>query len=199
MENNTVRLKQQTRYPWDGAVKITVTPKTSRKFTICVRIPGWARNKPLPGGLYRYAKKSSKKATLKINGRTVMPKMQKGFAHISRVWKKGDVITLNFPMSPRRVLCNEKVAANRGRAAIVRGPVVYCAEWPDNNASVLNCKLDDSAKLTADYRKGLLGGVAVILAGSKDKPDLTLIPYYAWSHRGTGEMAVWLKRNSKTR
>ena len=198
MEENAVRLKQETRYPWDGAVKITVSPKTQAKFTICVRIPGWTRNKPLPGDLYRYARRSGEKFVLKVNGRAVTPKVQKGFARISRTWKKGDVITLNLPMPPRRVLCNEKVAANRGRVAIERGPIVYCAEWPDNRGRVLNRTLTDNATLTDEHREDMLGGVTVIRIGSKDKPDLTLIPYYAWSHRGEGEMAVWLRRTTKT-
>jgi len=116
---------------------------------------------------------------------------------IRRAWKAGDAITLNLPMPIRRVVAHPKVADNAGRVAIQRGPVVYCAEWKDNGGGALNLALADGVELAAEYRKDMLGGVTVITAGPAGGGMLTLIPYYAWAHRGPGEMAVWLPRKSR--
>ena len=204
---NTVRLKQETRYPWDGRTKITVEPENPAEFAIYVRIPGWAQGKPVPSNLYCYLNKSDKKVALKVNGKSIALDMEKGFARIRRKWKKGDVIELNLPMPIRRVLCNEKVKDNIGRVALERGPIVYCAEGVDNDGQALNIVLSDDVELKAEYRKDILGGVTVIsgracgLYPSADgkviarkHQDFVAIPYYAWSHRGAGEMAVWLPR-----
>ena len=208
MKNNTVRVKQQTRYPWDGVVKMTVEPEHSAEFAVCVRIPGWAQNQPISSDLYHYMNSSDEEVTLEVNGRPVALKLEKGFARIQRRWKKGDIIELNLPMPVRRVLSHEKVTENAGKVALQRGPIVYCAEWPDNNGHVLNVVVADNAKLTAEYREDMLNGVTVIRAkavalsyGKDEKSvlrkeqDFVAIPYYAWAHRGTGEMAVWVARD----
>ena len=205
MDRTTVHVAQETRYPWDGAVKITVTPKESGDFTIHVRIPGWARNQASPTGLYAFADKSDAPAVLRVNGQPVSLDIQKGYAGISRQWKAGDVIELHLPMPVRRVLANDAVAADRGRVALQRGPIVFCAEWPDNpGGHVRNLVLPRNAVLKAVFRPELLKGV-VQISGSgtalildkvgkvERKPQLiTAIPYYAWAHRGPGEMLVWL-------
>jgi DUF1680 family protein/alpha-L-arabinofuranosidase len=209
MKENTVQIKQQTRYPWDGAVKITINPEQSASFTVHIRIPGWAQNKPVPSDLYRYASSSDDIITLKVNGkRTTTFYMDKGFSRLKRKWKKGDVIELNLPMPVRRVLAHKNVTANKGKVALERGPIVYCAEWPDNDGHVLNVVLPDKAKLTSEYRKDMFNGVNVVRAKAvglsysddgktllKKEQDFVAIPYYAWAHRGAGEMAVWLARN----
>jgi len=208
MGKNTVRLKQQTDYPWDGNVKITVEPERSEKFTVAVRIPGWARNEAVPSDLYRFADISTDKVSLSGNGKKVALDAEQGYARIERRWKKGDVIELNLPMPVRRVLSNEKIADDKDKAALQRGPIVYCAEWPDNDNHVLNLVLADNAKLTTEHRGDMLNGVTVIkskaVALSYDKDgkkalkreqDFVAIPYYAWAHRGPGEMTVWLARD----
>lgn len=207
MGKTSVRLKQKTRYPWDGRVKITVELERSAEFSICVRIPGWSQGKPVPSDLYRYLNKSDKEMALKVNGKSIAPDIEKGFARVSRTWKKGDVIELNLPMPIRRVVSNEKVEANAGRVALERGPIVYCAEGVDNGGQVFNIVLSDDVPLEAKYREDMLGGVTVIrgkargLYSSEDgksvetkEQEFVAIPYYAWSHRGVGEMAVWLPR-----
>ncbi len=207
MGKTSVRLKQKTRYPWDGRVKITVELERSAEFSICVRIPGWSQGKPVPSDLYRYLNKSDKEMALKVNGKSIAPDIEKGFARVSRTWKKGDVIELNLPMPIRRVVSNEKVEANAGRVALVRGPIVYCAEGVDNDGQVFNIVLSDDVPLEAKYREDMLGGVTVIrgkargLYSSEDgksvetkEQEFVAIPYYSWSHRGVGEMAVWLPR-----
>jgi hypothetical protein len=209
IEGNPVHIKQETRYPWDGNVRITINPEESARFTVRVRIPGWAQNRPVPSDLYRYASKRYDIVALKVNGKTRTGlNMEKGFARINRRWRKGDVIELNLPMPVRRVLCHENVRANRRRVALERGPVVYCAEWPDNHGHVMNIVLPDDEELTSEYRKDMFNGVTVVRAKalaldyaddghtvSKKEHSLTAIPYYAWAHRGAGEMAVWLARN----
>ena len=201
----TLKVVQETRYPWEGAVKMTVTPDQSTAMTVNVRIPGWARNEPVPGDLYRFADKNSEAPVLKVNGKSVPVKLDKGYVSLNRTWNKGDVIELNLPMPIRRVVANDLVAADRGRTAIERGPVVYAAEWTDNpGGKVRNLMLPESARLTAEWRPSLLKGVTVIQGkaaalafdaqGKVSKTDqaITLIPYYAWANRGRGEMIVWL-------
>ena len=191
MGGNTVRLEQQTRYPWDGDVRIIVEPKRSCKFTICVRIPGWARNEAFPSNLYRFLNESYEKVTLKVNGEPVEVNIDKGFASISRKWRKNDIIELNLPMPVRRVASHPNVKDNAGRTAIQRGPVVYCFEQVDNPQGVTKLVLPVEAKLQTEYRSDFLGGV-VIIKGRGKSVDVLAIPYYAWAHRGKGEMAIWL-------
>jgi len=200
MADNTVRLEQETRYPWDGDVEITVEPKRSGEFTICVRIPGWARNEPVPSDLYRFLNESSEKVTLKVNGESVDLNIDKGFASISRRWEKGDIIELALPMPIRRVVSHPNVKDNTGRTAIQRGPVVYCLEGVDNPQGVAKLVLPPEAQLHTEYRGDLLGGI-VTLKGQGEIPqksvEVVAIPYYAWSHRGKSEMAVWLLRSAE--
>ena len=206
MDNGrTVKIAQQTRYPWDGAVKMTVTPDQTGELTINVRIPGWARNQPVPTDLYKYTSENTAQPSIKVNGKAVPVRIERGYAAIWRTWKAGDTIELNLPMPIRRVVANTNVAADRGRVAIQRGPIMYTAEWVDNpDGKVRNLMLPDSQPLEAEYKGDLLRGVEVVkgkaVALSRDaqgnllrKPeDITLIPYYAWANRGRGQMMVWL-------
>ncbi|MHC4941420.1 MAG: glycoside hydrolase family 127 protein [Planctomycetota bacterium] len=207
LEDNRVGLFQETRYPWDGRISIGVDPQKAMEFCVNVRIPGWARNQPVPSDLYHFKDPGEEAISLEINGETQPLEMHNGFARILRKWKKGDTIELVLPMPVERVLSHPSVKADAGRVALSRGPLVYCAEWPDNGGHVSNLVLPDEAELAVEYRKDLLGGICVIrgkaqaLFRSKDRDqverkehDLVAIPYYAWAHRGKGEMAVWLAR-----
>jgi hypothetical protein len=175
--------------------------------TMSIRIPGWARNQPVPSDLYRYADTSIARPTLKVNNMLVpIPKnLPDGYVRLRRTWKAGDTIDLTLPMPVRRVLANDQVAADRGRVALQRGPLVYAAEWPDSaDHHVRNLVLANDAPLTSEFRADLLNGVTVIKGKAdglhKDaegkvtrKPqDFTAIPYYSWANRGRGEMTVWL-------
>jgi DUF1680 family protein len=204
----TVTLKQETRYPWDGAVKMTVTPSAPGAFAINVRIPGWARNEPVPSDLYKYSDKaeSSQSPTVKVNGTPVATTtLDKGYVVINRTWKPGDVIDVNLPMPVRRVVANDQVAADHNRVALQRGPIVYAAEWPDSPSHhVRNLVLADATPLTSEFKPDLLNGVEVIkgkaTALSRDQQDhvtraeqdFVAIPYATWANRGRGEMVVWL-------
>ncbi len=206
-----VQIKQLTNYPWDGAVRIMVEPERSATFTMCIRIPCWSRNKPLPSDLYSFMQDNDEQVNLKVNGVPVAFDMDKGFARINLRWEKGDVIEFNLPMPVRRLLANEKVAEDKGRVALQRGPIVYCMEAPDvEDGRVLNLLLEDTANLEAQFRPALLNGLTVIKGIAqayrlektddeqtivKERKNFQAIPYYAWSHRGRGEMAVWLARD----
>jgi DUF1680 family protein len=162
----------------------------------------------VPGDLYRYLHKKDQAVKLKINGQVLDLKLENGYARIRRNWKAGDIIELELPMPIRRAIAHEKVEDNRGRVALERGPLLYCAEGVDNQGEVLALRLPDSAELKAEFQSDLLGGVTVI-RGKADTSSLSssaqsikntqrefiAIPYYAWAHRGRGEMAVWLNRN----
>jgi uncharacterized protein len=204
-DNRTVTLVQATRYPWDGTVRIAVSPNTSRTFSIKVRIPGWARNEPVPSDLYRFADRNTDPVGLLVNGQPVQLAIEKGYAAITRTWKAGDAIALTLPMPVRRLVANEKVEADRGRVALQRGPIVYAAEWPDNpNGRVRNIVLPDGARLTSEFRPDLLNGVQVIKgrahrlaydargAVTKREQEFMAIPYATWANRGRGQMIVWL-------
>ncbi len=189
MGGQSVRLRQETNYPWEGRVRLRVDPALRAEFALRMRIPGWATNRPVPSDLYRFLDTNGDAPVLKINGETIAPPLEKGYAVLRRVWQPGDVVELVLPLLVRRVLCHPAVAENRGRVALMRGPLVYCVEGVDNPGGVADLSLADDAPLTAQHRPELLNGLTVIRGAG-----LTAIPYYAWSHRGSGEMAVWLQR-----
>ena len=219
-----VRVEQATKYPWEGKVEITVTPATAgQKFALRVRMPGWTQGDVFPSDLYRYLDESDERPTLTVNGESVAIEPARGYAVIDRAWQPGDKVTLELPMPVRRVVAHENVRADRGRVALVRGPLVYCIEGMDvEGGKVLDLVLPDSARLETEFRDDLLGGVQVVTGGaqrvttssssssttdesgdvrirtiedtSTQAVPFTAIPYYAWAHRGKGEMAVWLPR-----
>jgi DUF1680 family protein len=200
-----LKLTQDTRYPWDGAVALTLEPAKPSRFAVNLRIPGWARGEAVPSDLYRFADKDDEPVVLKVNGRAVPAETKLGYARIEREWKRGDRVELLLPMPVRRVAANELVAADRGRVALQRGPIVYAAEWPDNpEGHVRNLVLADDARLASEFRPELLSGVAVVKAQAtalsldqqgavtRRQQPFVAIPYYAWANRGPGQMAVWL-------
>ena len=203
-----VTLTQETRYPWDGEVKLTVSPERPREFEMALRIPGWAGNEAMPTGLYKFLDNSPKKSSLKINGEAAVLDIRDGYARIRRGWKNGDTVELSLPMPIRRVVADEAVAADRERVALQRGPVVFAVEGPDNAGHVFDFFLPDGAALSAEFRPDFLNGVVVIMgnaaSASKSIAGKTVeggrpllgIPYYAWANRGPGQMLVWLPRTA---
>jgi len=202
-KNGKVTLAQTTQYPWSGDVKIEVAPEKPAALTLMIRIPGWAQGRPLPSDLYVYDGETSERPAIKVNGEAVSSPLEKGYAPIGRTWTKGDVVDISLPMPVRLVRANLNVAADAGRIAVERGPLVYAAEFADNGGSVSNLLLDPAGPMAAEYKADLLNGVTVITGEATayrmksgreiaEKKNLTLIPYYAWAHRGAGDMAVWL-------
>lgn len=203
VDRKKVVLEQETSYPWDGDIRIRVA-QGSQKFVLNLRIPGWVRGEVLPSDLYRYADNKQLSYAVTVNGEPVTGELQKGYLQIDRKWKKGDVVEVHFDMQPRVVKAHEQVAADRGRVAIERGPIVYCAEWPDNDFNVHNILLNQRPTFQVVNKPDLLYGICELTteaqslsynaAGKLAVKDvtLTLIPYYAWAHRGEGDMEVWL-------
>lgn len=193
LADQTVSLNQDTNYPWDGKVTLSLETDAQSEFEIRLRIPGWTQNRPVPSDLYQYSDENEEAVSLNVNGSPVPLEIDNGYACLKRVWGKGDTIELNLPMPIRRVLCSENVESNRGKVAVERGPIVYCAEAVDNGGKALDLILPDSAMLKCEPQSVILNGLTVIRCMDEDR-EITLIPYYAWAHRGEGEMAVWLKR-----
>ena len=203
-----VRVAQQTKYPWDGHVAVSVNPDGPREFTLSLRIPGWAQGRPVPTDLYRYAAAGEARVSATVNGEAVPLAIDRGWLKLRRTWKAGDRIELDLPMPVRRVVAHAGVRDAAGKAAIERGPLVYCLEGVDNGGRVLDTTLALDAVLAAEYRPQLLGGVVAVT--SVDAPraaagkgtrgaatpargrTLTAVPYFAWANRGKGEMAVWI-------
>lgn len=195
---------QKTDYPWSGSVQFTLNPAKRKAFDMAIRIPGWAQNQPLPGDLYRFTDQDKTPFTLLVNGKAVAYKLVDGYAIVRQEWKKGDQIQLELPMPVRQVVANIQVAADVDKVALQRGPIVYCAEWPDfPNGHVLNLIVSPKTQLTASYRPDVLGGVTLIDGQAQQSRRTTdngiavadarfqAIPYFAWANRGSGEMAVW--------
>lgn len=196
-------LEQETGYPWNGDIRVKVT-KGSQKFALKLRIPGWVRNEVLPSDLYTYADTQKPAYRVTVNGQEVLGELNNGYLSIERKWKKGDVIEIRLDMLPRIVKANEKVTDDRGRVAVERGPIVYCAEWPDNQCNIHTVLLNQRPQFKVIEKPDLLYGINQITTDAQslsyDKNGklatkdvkLTLIPYYAWAHRGEGDMEVWL-------
>ena len=205
VEDVKVQLVQHSQYPWDGNVSLIVNPAKRTRFDLRLRFPGWARNEPVPGDLYTFSDEARQPVTLKVNGKSVRVVCHNGYVSINRGWRKGDVVQLELPMPVRRVRANANVKADVGRVALQRGPLVYCAEWPDNpGGKVRNLLLRPEAHLTSKFQPALLNSVTVVQGKAEalsaddqgqirhTEQDFTAIPYYAWANRGRGQMAVWL-------
>jgi DUF1680 family protein len=202
-----VKIVQETRYPWDGAVRMTLAPARQRRFAVNLRIPGWARNEVVPSDLYRFLDSVDTPVTVKVNGTAVRAMPEKGYIAIDRTWQAGDIIELDIPMPVRRVIAHPNVEADRDRVALQRGPIVFAAEWVDNpNGKTRNIVLPDTNTLKTEFRADLLNGVQVIRGRSfglakteagaitKSEQDFMAIPYATWANRGRGQMNVWLAR-----
>lgn len=204
INNKKVQIVQENNYPWDGGLTFRINPTSPVNFNLMLRIPGWARNEAMPTNLYAFTSPSDKKVTITINGQPVGYTIEKGYAIIKRTWKKSDVVIMNLPMEVRTVIANKNVKSDLGKLALQRGPIMYCAEWVDNNGRTSNLLLPENTSFTTEFKPGLLNGVMVLKAevpavtintdGSAvntTKQSFTAIPYYAWAHRGKGEMTVW--------
>jgi hypothetical protein len=203
VNNKDLSLSVDSEMPWGGTSRITVSAKEDVKADIKLRVPGWAGNQPAPGGLYSYADRVEKQTRVSINGKAFAAVVNKsGYISLDRNWKDGDAVEIEFPFEARKVIADPRVKENRGRMAVERGPIVYCAEWPDaSGGHVLDLLFDAKSELRPSFDKEFYGGVAVIDTEARKignpsaapKP-VRLIPYYLWANRGAGEMSVWLSK-----
>ena len=185
-----VKFEQTTDYPWNGTVKLVVNPaKEGDVFDLKVRIPGWARGVPAPGGLYTQTKPSqAMEVSLSVNGRALngIPGRDGFLTVAGRAWKKGDVVELVLPMEVKRIKADDRIVLDRGRLAVERGPLVYCAEGVDNNGKAFNAVLPPEATFTTEPIEIACTKMVAVKGGG-----LTLVPFFAWCHRGAGEMQTW--------
>ena len=202
-----VALSQTTEYPWNGDITVNVDQNAAGQFAMKIRIPGWVRNQVVPSNLYQYTDGKRLGYTVTVNGSVVGAISADGYYTIDRRWKKGDKIQIHFDMEPRTVRANNKVEADRGMVSIERGPIVYCAEHPDNSFDIMGALINQNPQFTLG--KGEIAGTPVQTLttsaqtlnfnkqGKLEAQDqtLTLIPYYAWCHRGSGKMRVWLPQD----
>ena len=202
-DGSSLKLTQQTEYPWEGKIRLIVTPDQAADFSLNLRIPGWAMGRPVPSDLYKLADAKVSPVSLTINGEKAEAKPNEdGYVHIKRTWKAGDVVELELPMPIQRVYANEKVEADRGKVTLMRGPLVYCIEAADQpGVNLSNVVLPRNAEMTAKHRADLLGGVTTIegdaLTDGKTPLKMTAIPYYAWQNRTKGGMTVWIQEPAK--
>ncbi len=190
-----VKLTQTTDYPWRGAVRLAVSPAQPAKFALRVRIPGWVQGQPVPSDLYTYDHPAPAAWSVRVNGQAVSAKPEAGYVAIDRAWRGGDVVELELPMPVRAVRGNGAIAATKDRVAFERGPLVYCVEDPEMKTVPANLAVSASAKIDAQPRPDLCGGLTVLhipVVGSA--APVMAIPYYAWNNRGLATMAVWFQR-----
>ncbi len=186
-----VTLTQTSHYPWEGTIDLRVEPAEPVSFALRLRVPGWARGEPVPSDLYAYSDARNDIVALMVNGEVVDYEVVDGYAVLNRLWESHDSVVLALAMPVRRVTCNIAVSENSGRTALMRGPLLFCVEGIDNGGTVADVALPTDSQVDATPAHDLLGGM-VTLTWQDGQHRRTALPYYAWSHRGVGEMAVWL-------
>lgn len=205
-----VPLSIDTSYPWEGDVKIKVNPSQKVKYTLNIRIPGWASNTVVPGGLYEFSNLKNIKPELLLNGKTIDYQLDKGYAVIDRVWQNGDEVQIKLPMDIRQIKARKEVKADEDRIAIQRGPFVYCVEGIDNAGEVWNLLIPKDVSFETKTSQILNEPVITIQANLKvvkasadgngitsNNQKVTAIPYYTWANRGKSPMQVWLPTKIK--
>jgi len=194
-EKGTLTLTQNSNMPWDGNISVKLQPENPVKSELYIRIPGWTSDSPIPGDLYSYIDKPSSQPVFKVNGKKINPKMDGGYAVISKIWQPGDWVEIEFPFEIRKIKANENIKDDRGKMALQLGPVVYCAEWADyNDPDILSLVLPENTTLTSSFQPSLLGGVNVISGDGEGAQRVnnseeieiyprkfTAIPYYGHS------------------
>ena len=203
----TVSLSQQTQYPWQGDITVTIDKTAAKEFALKVRIPGWVRGSVVPSDLYSYSDGKRLQYSVKVNGEQAGELASDGYYTIQRNWKKGDRVEIHFDLEARTVRADYRVADDRGLISVERGPVVYCAEHPDNDFDIAGALINQEPtfalgdKTIAETPVKTLTTDAQLLNFDKQgrltatDVRLTLIPYYAWCHRGSGKMQVWMAQD----
>lgn len=203
VDGKELRLSVESEMPWGGRSTIRVASDEPVDARLALRIPGWARNQPVPGGLYAYADHSSTRARVRVNGGEVASDVdERGYVTVSRRFSPGEALEIELPLEVRKVVAKRDVRAARGRVSVERGPVVYCAEGPDyEGGRVLDLRLDEGVELTAKLEAELFGGAATLYGRASRASDPTqpskpvrLMPYHLWANRGAEEMTVWILR-----
>jgi DUF1680 family protein len=197
-----IRLTQTTEYPWDGRIRLTVSPARPATSTLRLRIPGWAQGQPVPSDLYTYSDDARPAWTVHVGGQVVTPALESGYAVITREWRDGDIVELNLPMPVHTVRGHPKIEAVRGSVAFERGPVVFAFEDAANKTNPAELTVTARFRVTAQRHPELLDDVVTLVLDDVTAPDgaksVTAIPYGVWSNRGLAPMAVWLKEKAQS-
>jgi len=191
VNSKPVSIRQETNYPWDGNVKLTIEVDGSEEFTLKLRVPGWSRGEVLPGDLYAYQNGDMPAATLFINGEKMSTEMNNGYFTITKTWNDTETIILDLPMETRTVIANDQVVEDRNKVALEYGPIVYAFEEIDNKEVIDKITITGKEIFSVTKVAGLLEGVNVLTV-KRENSTFTGIPYYSWSNRGVGKMKVWL-------
>jgi DUF1680 family protein len=186
LENTVLEIQQETQYPWNGVVTIRVSSTKDVPAVVKLRIPHWARNKVLPGGLYTYLEENGNRPIVRMNGEEIEPLVKDGYMVLERTWKE-DRISLDFPMSPRKVVADSRVAEDLGKVALEYGPLVYAFEQVDQKEDLDRLRITPSESFSPKMENELLGGVVTL-----SSENAKAVPYYTWSNRGIGKMKVWI-------
>jgi DUF1680 family protein len=192
IKGTTVAVSQETNYPWEGDIKLAVSPQNETSFPVYLRIPGWAVDQPVPGDLYSYTSAAGQAPVILVNGEPFEAKKENGYAIVERAWKAGDVVEYSLPMNVKKVKANELVEEDRGKLALERGPVVFCVEEIDNPL-IDSLGISENSQFIVAFNPELLNGVSTLTAQNEGGgKQFTAIPYYAWNNRGANKMKVWL-------
>lgn len=201
-KNNTVSISQQTAYPWQGEVTLTVKPeRQGEHWALRLRVPGWCEESPVPTDLYSFVAPARERVKVKVNGEDYDYLTGDGYATVDREWQDGDRVEISIPMEVRRVKANDNVVDDEGKMAIERGPIVYCLEgWDQKDSTVFNKFIPATEEMTPIYSPDMLGGVMVLQGqagqidhqGKETKVPFTAIPYSVWDNRQPDQMAVWI-------
>jgi DUF1680 family protein len=186
LENTVLEIQQETQYPWSGVVNIRVSSAKDVPVILKLRIPYWARNKVLPEDLYTYLEESANSPIIRINGEEIKPLVKDGYMVLERTWKE-DEVSLEFPMTPRKVAADSRVTEDLGKTALEYGPLVYAFEQVDQKEDLDRLRIAPSEGFSPKMENNLLSGV--ITLSSK---NAKAVPYYSWSNRGIGKMKVWI-------
>jgi uncharacterized protein len=204
-----LRIDQSGAMPLDGRVRLSLAPERESAFALRIRVPAWAAGRIADSDLYRaqpVGGAAGEPITLTLNGAPIAARVERGYAVIDRTWRTGDVVDITLDMPLLSVEADERVAANRGRRAFVRGPFVYCLEAVDHDGRTpLGATIDPSTPWAVGPAKSELGDAptlrgrlrpverAVDGGVSVGEPfDARAIPYALWANREQGAMAVWL-------
>jgi DUF1680 family protein len=196
--DDTLNIRMMTDYPWEGRIMVTLDPGEGKHFALRLRLPGWAGNMALDGDLYTFREQLNAEWSLSINGEKTTSLRKDGYLVIKRDWKSGDEVLLELPMPVRQLEADPGVKADSGMIALQRGPLVFAAEWADNEGiDIFSVSLEDDPDIYTAFEGGLLGGTQTIslqaIYGEKKDPlKIKMIPYHLWNNRGAGKMRVWI-------
>ncbi|MGB5437000.1 MAG: beta-L-arabinofuranosidase domain-containing protein [Maribacter sp.] len=195
VDGTSIKLSQESDYPWNGVVEITIEEAKSEPFEMLLRIPAWAKG-----------------STLKVNGQNVNDVVPGKYARLKRQWAVNDVIALDMPMETKFIEGHPRIEEVRNQVAVKRGPIVYALESPDlpKGTAITDVYIASNKELKPVHKPGFLGGITTIetdvlirkdhltgMYNEVSKPTMEtyhtqLIPYFTWSNRGQGEMTVFM-------